>query len=363
MPRARPASSAAPAEAASPDRWRTAGMPRMDVSTSTHSGSPVPAPPSVTPCAVLPPRRPAVTTSMQRRTSQATDSITARDRSSMPCAAPRPTKPARASSRHQGARAPSSQRHGRDAARAGRALRRPGRQLVDGPVEQPAQPGQEGTGGREAALEQPPFIGPTGDHGPGRRGDRSLVHRDRHVGRRAPADHGALFGGTRAQHLALTVPGADDDGSARSQSELGARYRLEMADNRVGRHDAGELAQRRTGQLAHGIAVEVVEPAPRGERDVGDHLVGHAPEHEVAGREDDVAGRQPGRLVRGQPGQLGRHGAGVERDPGPGPVDVLAPERLGEDRCLGHATPVGPQDPLADGVTRGAHRHEGLPRS
>jgi hypothetical protein len=109
MPRARPASSAAPADAASPDRWRTAGIPSTDVRTSTHNGRPVPAPPRVTPWAVCPPSRPAVTTSMQRSTSQATDSITARDRSSMPCAAPRPTNPARASSRHHGARAPSNQ--------------------------------------------------------------------------------------------------------------------------------------------------------------------------------------------------------------------------------------------------------------
>ena len=46
---------------------------------------------------------------MQRRTSQATDSITARDRSPGPWAEPSPMKPARASSRHHGARAPSSQ--------------------------------------------------------------------------------------------------------------------------------------------------------------------------------------------------------------------------------------------------------------
>ena len=38
------------------------------------------------------------------------------------------------------------------------------------------------------------------------------------------------------------------------------------------------------------------------------------------------------------------------------------PEHLGEDRRLGHATPVGPQDALADRIARRSHRNEGLAR-
>ena len=45
-----------------------------------------------------------------------------------------------------------------------------------------------------------------------------------------------------------------------------------------------------------------------------------------------AASRRSGSL-RGQPGQLGRHRAGVERDAGAGPVDVVAPHALGQRRA------------------------------
>ena len=112
-------------------------------------------------------------------------------------------------------------------------------------------------------------------------------------------------------------------------------HRLQLADHGVGGHDARELAQRGTGQLAHRVAVEVVEPAARGEGGVGHHLVGQAVDDEVAGREDDVGRLEALGLVLGQPGQLGRHRAGVERDPGAGPVDVVAPHALGQPPRLG----------------------------
>ena len=54
-PSASTASSAAPAEAASPERRRVAGTPRIEVRTSTQSGNPVPAPPRVTPVGRAPP--------------------------------------------------------------------------------------------------------------------------------------------------------------------------------------------------------------------------------------------------------------------------------------------------------------------
>ena len=54
---------------------------------------PSPAPPSATPSAVAPPRRPTVTTSMTRRTSQATDSTTARARSLGAVGGARPMNP------------------------------------------------------------------------------------------------------------------------------------------------------------------------------------------------------------------------------------------------------------------------------
>ena len=144
MPRARPARSAAPAEAASPG----AVAQRRHAEHGRSGPRPTPAgpsrtPPSVTPSALEPPRRPTVTTSMTRSTSQATDSITARARSPAPCAAPSPMNPARASSRHHGRAGAVEPRHGDHAARTGRALAGQAGQLVGGAVEQAAQPGQE----------------------------------------------------------------------------------------------------------------------------------------------------------------------------------------------------------------------------
>ena len=350
MPRALPASSAAPADAASPERWRRAGIPRTDVRTSTQTGSPDPAPPSVTPSAVEPPRRPTVTTSMTRRTSQATDSTTARAMSAAPCAAPRPRNPARASSRHHGARAPSSHGTATTPRAPGplSAASRP-RSSVLRSSRRPSQARNDPAADSPPSSSQPPSAA-AGHHGAGRRRHRALVHRHRDVAGGAPAHHGVVLGRARTQHLALAVAGADDDGDPRPQPELGALHRLELADDRVGRHDARELPQRRAGQLAHGVAVEVVEPASRGEGGVGHELVGHAVDDEVARGEDHVGGVQALGLVLGQPGQLGGHRPGVERDPGAGPVDVVAPHALGQRPRLERGAVVGPQDPLADRV-------------
>ena len=47
------------------------------------------------------------------------------------------------------------------------------------------------------------------------------------------------------------------------------------------------------------------------------------------------------RIVLGQPGQFGGHGAGVERDTRAGPIDVVAPHALGQQARLG-PRPAGP---------------------
>ena len=154
----------------------------------------------------------------------------------------------------------------------------------------------------------------------------------------------------RAEHFALAVAGTQDDWHPGTQPELGGGHGLETADDGVGRHDARELAQGRSRQLAYDVAVEVVEPAARGERRVGDHLVGHAVDDEVARRQQHVRRLEALGLVRRQPGQLRRHGAGVERNAGAGPVDVVATHLLGQRPCLGGRPVVRPQDALADGV-------------
>jgi len=105
-PAARPASTAAPADAASPDRRRSAGSPVTEVRTWVQTPSVAPAPANVRPTGGSAP--PATTAARHRATSQATASTAARARSPASWAAPRPTKPARARSDHHGARAPSS---------------------------------------------------------------------------------------------------------------------------------------------------------------------------------------------------------------------------------------------------------------
>ena len=252
--------------------------------------------------------------------------------------------------------------HGDHAARAGAALRRQASQLLGAAVEQAAEPGQEGAGRRQPAFEQPAPVRGPGHHGADRRRDGALLHRHGHVGRGAPAHHGVVLRRARTEHLALPVTGPDDDRDPWSQPELGRRYRLELADDGVGRHHAGELAQSGAGQFAHGVAVEVVEPAARREGGIGHQLIGHAVHDEVARRQNHVSRLNALGLVLGQPGQLGRNGAGIERDPGPGPVDVVASHALGQHPRLGGGPVVRPQDGLADRVTLRGDGDEGLPR-
>ena len=352
MPRARPARSAAPAEAASPERCRMAGTPSMAVRTSTHTGRREPEPPSVTPSALEPPRRPTVTTSMTRRTSQATDSITARARSAGPWAAPRPMNPARGVVAPPGRPRAVEPRDGDHAPRAGWALAGETGQLVRGAVDQAPEPGQERPGGGQPPLEEPTALGGPRDNGTGRRRHGALLYRHRHVARGAPAHHGVVLGRARPEDLALAVTGADDDGDTGPQPELGARDRFQLAHHRVGGDDARQLAERGPRQLTHRVAVEVVEPAPRSEGGVRDDLVRHAEDDVVTRRKDEVGRLQAFRLVFGEPGQLGGDRARVERDPRAGPVDVVTTHA----RRPAHAPRVPP-----GGRTKGCPCRSGPP--
>ena len=161
------------------------------------------------------------------------------------------------------------------------------------------------------------------------------MHRHRHVAGRAPAHHRVVLRRARPEHLALAVTRPDHHRDARAQPELGRGDRLQLADDGVGRHDAGQLAERRAGQLPYGVAVEVVEATARGEGRVGHHLVGHAEHDEVA--RATGSGRRPRAVrARSRPATpVWPHGAGVERDAGAGPVDVVATHALGEGARLG----------------------------
>ncbi len=187
------------------------------------------------------------------------------------------------------------------------------------------------------------------------------MHGDRHVARRAPAHHRVVLRRARAQHLALAVARADDHRGAGAESELGARHGFELTDHGVGGHHSRELAEPGTGQLPHGIAVEVIQPAARRERGVRHDLVRHAVDDQVPRRQDDVGRLHALGLVLVQPGELGRHRSGVERDPRARTVDVIATHALGQGPCRKRGAVVGPQDALADRVSLCIHRDKGLP--
>ena len=170
-----------------PSGGAVAGTPRTDVRTSTHTGRPDPAPPSVTPSAVRAAQAPhrhhlhaAQHVPGDRLDHGAGQVGGAVGRAQTHEAGPGVVAPPRGT----GAVEP---RHGDHAACAGRALRGQRRQLVGAAAEQAAQPGQERAGGGQAALEQPAPVRGAGHHGTGRRGHRALVHRHRHVGRWCPS--------------------------------------------------------------------------------------------------------------------------------------------------------------------------------
>ncbi len=220
--------------------------------------------------------------------------------SAAPCAAPRPRKPARASSRHHGARAPSSHGTATTPRAPGPALRgQPSQLFVLRPSRRPSQARKEPAADSPPSSSQPPSAARVTTAPAGEGTGRSCTGTDTLAGG-APAHHGVVLRGARSQHLALAVAGADDHGDPGAQPQLGAGHRLELADHRVGGHDARELAQRGPGQLAHGVAVEVVQPAARGEGGVGDQLVRQAVHDEVAGRQDHVA-RRPCARARARP--------------------------------------------------------------
>ena len=136
---------------------------------------------------------------------------------------------------------------------------------------------------------------------------------------------------------------------------------LELADHGVGRHDARELAQRRAGQLAHGVAVEVVEPAARGEGGVGHHLVGHAVDDEVA------RATGSGRAASRRSGSCSASQASLAATaPASSGIPVRArlmsspPMRSASARASAAARWSDHRMPLPIGSPCARHRHEGL---
>ena len=332
-PRARPASSAAPAEAASPERWRVRGH-------SEHGGEDLDPHGQARPGAAQGhARRGRAAETAHRHHLHHPQHVPGDRLHDGPRQVAGPMGGPQAHEPRPGVVAPPrgagtvEPRHRHHAPRSGRALTRQAGQFVRRAAEQPPEPAQEGSGGGQAALEQPAPVRRPCHHRTGRRGDGSLVHGHRHVAGGAPADHGVVLRRTRPQHLALAVAGADDHGNARAQPQLRARNRLQLADHRVGCHDARKLPQRRAGQLPHRVAVEVVQTAARRERGVGDRLIRHAVDDQVARRKDEMSRFEAPGLVVGQPEQLRRHCPGIERDPGAGPVDVVAAHALREGRA------------------------------
>ena len=88
---------------------------------------------------------------------------------------------------------------------------------------------------------------------------------------------------------------------------------------------------------------------------------GQAVDDQVAGREDHVRRLDALGLVLGQPGELGRHCAGVERDAGARPVDVVAPHALGQPRASAAARWSDHRMPLPIGSPCRGDGDEGLP--
>ena len=188
MPSALPASNAAPADAASPERWRSGRHPEdggQDLDPHRQPRADPAQRHALPRCE--PPRRPTVTTSMHpqhvpgHRLHHGPGQVAGPVRGAEPHE-PRPGVVA--PPRGTGTVEPG---HGHHAAGAGRALAGQARQLVGGAVEQTPQPGQEGPGGGQPALEQPAPVGRPRHHRAGRRGNRALVHRHRHVGRWCPS--------------------------------------------------------------------------------------------------------------------------------------------------------------------------------
>ena len=235
-------------------------------------------------------------------------------------------------------------------------------QFGGGPAGDPSQPVHQGSGRRQTALHQPATQGPPGQHQSPRPPPGPVVHRPRHIGRGPPADHGALPTGSGTHHLAGPVAGADDHRRPLDQPEGAGGGGPQVTADPVRRDDRGQLGRGRSGQSVHHPAVEVVEARARGHGGIGDHPTAQPPRHQVPGGQNPSGGVEVRTPVSGQPGQFGRHRAGLDGDTGP--VEHLLPTSHGPGQCrgLGGRPAVRPHKGGSERRAVGAHHHQGLAR-
>ena len=223
MPSALPASSAAPAEAASPERWRSAGMPedgRQDLDPHRQPGAGA---------AERHPRRGGAAQAPDRHHLHHPQHVPGHRLHHGPgqvagaVGRAQPHEPGPgvvAPPRGAGAVEPGHGDHPR-ARRAGSPPPGAPARRGCGRAAAPARPGRS-----RRPTGRPRAASPRRRPGSPRRrpatGTGPLVHRHRHVGRGAPADHRVVLRRARPQHLALAVAGADDHRDAGPQTELGA---------------------------------------------------------------------------------------------------------------------------------------------
>ncbi len=201
-----------------------------------------------------------------------------------------------------------------------------GQLLGCAPGEAP-EPGHHGPGRGKPAFEQPAVVGRSRQHESTQGPVGTTTDRNRHVGRRAPTDHGTAFGGPRSDHLAGSVAGADDQGCARGQTQLPGRPIRQRAAHAVGGEHRGQPSGRVTRQCIDEAALPVVETATRRHGGIGAHDAGEPPDHEVPRGQDPGAGGQPIGVVSGEPGNFGGHRCRVDggRRSDRGPSGVCHP--------------------------------------
>ena len=167
----------------------------------------------------------------------------------------------------------------------------------------------------------------------------------------------------RAEHLALAIARADDDGRARAAGRARSGGRREQpADDRRRRHGLREqLAADRPTSSGMSAPSPSDTPTGRGHRRVGDDLAGHPPEEQIPGRQEPRGARERRGCVRGQPGQLGRHRGAVEVDAA-ALADRLGPTRARRQIAWPRRWRVGrTRDPGTDRVAL-VDRHDRLAR-
>ena len=188
----------------------------------------------------------------QRSTSRATDSNTARARSPGPWAAPRPTNaaPRLAAATTGPGHRPATGRRSRPGPRGARPAPAPPSSAGVDPHE-PAEPGQERAGRRQAALELPAPVGRPGHHGrrgPGR-GGRPRGSRRWPSSPSSPSAGAVVAPRPSTSHCRSPAPMTT--GVPGRQPELGGRTaRAARRSTASGATTGGSVGHGRSGHLA-----------------------------------------------------------------------------------------------------------------